>query len=94
MNDRINALTAGEKKINSTRIVVAGDQSHRNTLLLEALSGFDLPRGEGIQTRITLVLQLREAAEGEEDEHGFIRIESSDVDPERIGLDEIGNKVR
>ena len=41
-----------------------------------------------------MVLQLREAAEGEEDEHGFIRIERSDVDPERIGLDEIRDKVR
>ena len=63
-------------------------------MLLEALSGFDLTRGEGIQTCVPLALQLREAAESEEDEHGFIRIESSDVDPERIGLDEIGNKVR
>ena len=41
-----------------------------------------------------MALQLREAAESEEDEHGFIRIESSDADPERIGLDEIGEKVR
>ena len=63
-------------------------------MLLEALSGFDLPRGEGIQTCIPLVLQLREAVEGKEDENRFIRIESSDVDPERIGLDEIGDKVR
>ena len=63
-------------------------------MLIKALSGVNLPRGEGIQTRFPLVLQLCVAVEGEEDEHRFIWIESLDADPERIGLDEISENFR
>jgi hypothetical protein len=63
LNDRINVLTMKETKINATRIVVAGDQSHGKTSLLEALCGINLPRGEGIQTRVPLILQLRRGNE-------------------------------
>uniref|UniRef100_A0A7S4JM12 Dynamin GTPase n=1 Tax=Odontella aurita TaxID=265563 RepID=A0A7S4JM12_9STRA len=94
LNDEINKLTAKENAINSTRIVVAGDQSHGKTSLLEALSGVDLPRGEGIQTRVPLVLKLRDSDGLFKDEYALIKIESSDSDPERIALDEIGDKVQ
>ncbi|EOD23780.1 hypothetical protein EMIHUDRAFT_239093 [Emiliania huxleyi CCMP1516] len=66
LNDRINALTKEEGSINSTRIVVVGDQSHGKSSLLEALSGVDLPRGEDIKTRVPLVMQLRESTDGTE----------------------------
>eukprot|EP00978_Attheya_sp_CCMP212_P004325 scaffold9455_cov54-Attheya_sp.AAC.1 len=92
LNDRINALTSKETTINSTRIVVAGDQSHGKTSLLEALSGVDLPRGEGIQTRVPLVLQLRQAKTSYE--FALIKIESSPQKPERISLEDISKKVR
>jgi interferon-induced GTP-binding protein Mx1 len=94
LNDHINNLTSKENKINSTRIVVAGDQSHGKTSLLEALSGIDLPRGEGIQTRVPLILQLRAAASG--DEYATIRLESSssEDEAERISFCDIGSKVR
>lgn len=39
LNDLINKLTEQEREINSTRIVVDGDQSHGKSSLLEALSG-------------------------------------------------------
>jgi GTPase SAR1 family protein len=109
LNDRINALTAKETKINSTRIVVAGDQSHGKTSLLEALCGVNLPRGEGIQTRVPLILQIRQAAPGEDD-HAIISvvIDGSRSKPpkpffgtppslkreELIALSEIEDKVR
>ena len=59
LNDRVNALTYQETNINATRIVVAGNQSHGKTSLLEELCGVDLPRGEGIQTRVPLVARTR-----------------------------------
>lgn len=107
LNDRMNRLLTRESKINPTSIVVAGDQSHGKTSLLEALSGVDLPRGEGIQTRVPLVLQLRSASFG--DEHAVIRIQpgrdsedaaadaavsSKQDDGERISLEDIADRVR
>ena len=71
LNDRINALTKEERTINSTRIVVVGDQSHGKSSLLEALSGVDLPRGEDIKTRVPLLMQLRNTV-GEE--HALISV--------------------
>jgi len=97
LNDRVNALTYQETHVNATRIVVAGDQSHGKTSLLEALSGVDLPRGEGIQTRVPLVLQLRQA---QDEEYAVIQVMVPNVlgsttkHEERIPLNEIGNKVR
>lgn len=67
LNDQINKLTTHEKEINSTRIVVLGDQSHGKSSLLEALSGVDLPRGEDIKTRVPLVMKLRRCQESEKE---------------------------
>ena len=69
------------------------------TSLLEALCGVDLPRGDGIQTRVPLVLQLRQAQE-DEDEYAVIQVVKENVlggntkHEERIALGQIGNKVR
>ncbi|GMH43911.1 hypothetical protein BSKO_11845 [Bryopsis sp. KO-2023] len=43
-------------------IVVVGDQSSGKSSTLERLSGVNLPRGEGICTRVPLQLQLRKEA--------------------------------
>lgn len=48
-------------------IVVVGDQSHGKFSLLEALSGVKLPKGEGMKTRMPLVMQLRCLPDGEEE---------------------------
>jgi len=91
LNDRINALTKEEGSINSTRIVVVGDQSHGKSSLLEALSGVDLPRGEDIKTRVPLVMQLRESTDGTE--YALISVEGQSEPPERITLDAVASKV-
>jgi GTPase SAR1 family protein len=98
LNDRVNALTFQETQVNATRIVVAGDQSHGKTSLLEALCGVDLPRGEGIVTRVPLILQLRQCQE--EDEYACISVQVPNVlggttlHKENISLDQVGSKVR
>lgn len=61
-----------------------GDQSHGKSSVMEALSGVDLPRGEGIKTRVPLVIMLKQAtADGEyaeiQCETGSKRIELADV---------------
>lgn len=97
LNDRINALTATETRINSTRIVVAGDQSHGKTSLLEALSGVDLPRGEDIATRVPLILQLRGGLdEGKKDLSVMIKVPSEDGGngEVEIGTHQINDKIK
>ena len=83
LNDKINSLTSLEREINSTRIVVVGDQSHGKSSLLEALSGIDLPRGEDIKTCVPLVMQLRNIAHGSP-EHALISAPGNA--PEKIEL--------
>ena len=90
LNDKINSLTSLEREINSTRIVVVGDQSHGKSSLLEALSGIDLPRGEDIKTRVPLVMQLRNIAHGSP-EHALIS--APGIAPEKIELAAIATKV-
>ena len=90
LNDQINKLTSHEREINSTRIVVLGDQSHGKSSVLEALSGVDLPRGEDIKTRVPLIMQLRKCAD-DDDECAYIS--RSGVTPVKIALDAVASKV-
>ena len=90
LNDRINHLTSSEKGVNSTRIVVVGDQSHGKSSLLEALSGIDLPRGEDIKTRVPLIMQLRKCPDGDE-QCAFIS--RAGVSPLKIALDDVAARV-
>ena len=90
LNDLINKLTEQEREINSTRIVVDGDQSHGKSSLLEALSGIDLPRGEDIKTRVPLIMQLRNCRDDEE-ECAFIS--RAGISPVKIALDDVAARV-
>eukprot|EP01135_Chromosphaera_perkinsii_P004520 Nk52_evm14s287 gene=Nk52_evmTU14s287 len=60
LNDRLRSLAANEEDINMSSIIVVGDQSHGKSSVVESLSGIKLPRGEGIVTRLPLVLMLRQ----------------------------------
>lgn len=66
LNDELFRLTQHEESINVTTIVAVGDQSSGKTSVIEALSGINLPRGDGIVTRVPLLLKLRDAKEGAE----------------------------
>ena len=90
INDQINRLTSLEHDINTTKIVVIGDQSHGKSSVLEALSGVDLPRGEGIKTRVPLTMQLRKC-DSSEAEHAMIS--RNGVEPRRIELSAIAASV-
>ena len=90
LNDQVNKLTIQEREINSTRIVVLGDQSHGKSSLLEALSGVDLPRGEDIKTRVPLVMQLRNCPDSEEECAYISRV---GVSPVKISLQDVAARV-
>eukprot|EP00951_Prasinocladus_malaysianus_P043561 scaffold545813_cov48-Prasinocladus_malaysianus.AAC.1 len=57
--------------------LVVGDQSHGKSSLLEALSGVKLPRGEGMKTRVPLVMKLRRLNEDQK-EYAQISAEGDD----------------
>ena len=59
LNDELRELASLESDINVTSIVCVGDQSHGKTSVIEALSGIELPRGKGIQTRAPLLICLK-----------------------------------
>lgn len=67
LNDKLRKLVVLEKDINVPIIVAVGDQSHGKSSVIEALSGVLLPRGEGMKTRLPLLLHLRALPDGEEE---------------------------
>lgn len=57
--DKIRTLGVTEENIQLPTIVVVGDQSSGKSSVLESLAGITLPRGQGIATRVPLVLRLQ-----------------------------------
>ena len=51
--------------------------------MLEALGGIDLPRGEGIQTRVPLILQLRDLSGEEDSENINVNAQYEDVNNQK-----------
>ncbi|KAA8538983.1 hypothetical protein F0562_025675 [Nyssa sinensis] len=68
-NDRIRPLLAAVDKLRYLKvmqegiqlptIVVVGDQSSGKSSVLESLAGINLPRGQGICTRVRLIMRLQ-----------------------------------
>jgi GTP-binding protein EngB required for normal cell division len=57
--DKIRAQGVTEENIQLPTIVVVGDQSSGKSSVLESLAGITLPRGQGIATRVPLILRLQ-----------------------------------
>ncbi|VVA94053.1 unnamed protein product [Arabis nemorensis] len=57
--DRLRNLNVMKEGIQLPTIVVVGDQSSGKSSVLESLAGISLPRGQGICTRVTLVMRLQ-----------------------------------
>ncbi|KMZ68403.1 Dynamin-related protein 4C [Zostera marina] len=57
--DRLRHLNVMQEGINLPTIVVVGDQSSGKSSVLESLAGISLPRGQGICTRVPLVMRLQ-----------------------------------
>ncbi|KAI3702965.1 hypothetical protein L6452_28719 [Arctium lappa] len=57
--DNLRRLKVTEEGIPLPTIVVVGDQSSGKSSVLESLAGISLPRGQGICTRVPLVMRLQ-----------------------------------
>ncbi|KAL6596560.1 hypothetical protein ACP70R_047203 [Stipagrostis hirtigluma subsp. patula] len=61
--DRLRQLNVSQEGIQLPTIVVVGDQSSGKSSVLESLAGISLPRGQGICTRVPLVMRLQDGDE-------------------------------
>ncbi|KAF2306803.1 hypothetical protein GH714_021534 [Hevea brasiliensis] len=57
--DKLRHLRVIDEGIQLPTIVVVGDQSSGKSSVLESLAGINLPRGQGICTRVPLVMRLQ-----------------------------------
>ncbi|XP_015072243.1 dynamin-related protein 4C-like [Solanum pennellii] len=57
--DKLRHLNIMQEGIQLPTIVVVGDQSSGKSSVLESLAGISLPRGQGICTRVPLVMRLQ-----------------------------------
>ncbi|KAL8150545.1 hypothetical protein V2J09_020353 [Rumex salicifolius] len=57
--DRLRSLKVTKEGIQLPTIVVVGDQSSGKSSVLESLAAISLPRGQGICTRVPLILSLQ-----------------------------------
>ncbi|XP_030477419.2 dynamin-related protein 4C-like [Syzygium oleosum] len=58
--NRLRNLMVMKEGIQLPTIVVVGDQSSGKSSVLESLAGINLPRGQGICTRVPLIIQLQD----------------------------------
>ncbi|XP_018438947.1 LOW QUALITY PROTEIN: dynamin-related protein 4C [Raphanus sativus] len=82
--DRLRNLNVMKEGIQLPTIVVVGDQSSGKSSVLESLAGISLPRGQGICTRVPLVMRLQKSPSPEPEiwlEFGDKRV---DTDEEHI----------
>ncbi|KAG2302569.1 hypothetical protein Bca4012_060899 [Brassica carinata] len=63
--DRLRNLNVMREGIQLPTIVVVGDQSSGKSSVLESLAGISLPRGQGICTRVPLVMRLQKSSSPE-----------------------------
>ncbi|KAK3441344.1 hypothetical protein EUGRSUZ_B01391 [Eucalyptus grandis] len=59
--DRLRNLKVTKEGIQLPTIVVVGDQSSGKSSVLESLAGINLPRGQGICTRVPLIMRLQDS---------------------------------
>ncbi|EFH64394.1 hypothetical protein ARALYDRAFT_338323 [Arabidopsis lyrata subsp. lyrata] len=60
--DKLRNLNVMSEGIQLPTIVVVGDQSYGKSSVLESLARISLPRGEGICTRVPLVMRLQQSS--------------------------------
>lgn len=62
LNDTLKERYNDDTSMKFPSIVIAGEQSHGKTSLIENITNLNLPRGTGVQTRVPTEIQLRPSA--------------------------------
>lgn len=89
--DKLRNMDIKKEGIQVPTIVVVGDQSSGKSSVLESLAGVKLPRGQGICTRVPLVMRLKSCKDGSQ---ASISINYPGKELERIEEDEITEKIK
>lgn len=88
--DRLRNMDIQKEGIELPTIVVVGAQSSGKSSVLESLAGVKLPRGDGICTRVPLIMRLKSCKDGSQ---ASISIKY-DGKEERIEEEEITEKIK
>ena len=88
--DKLRNMDITKEGIPLPTIVVVGDQSSGKSSVLESLAGVKLPRGDGICTRVPLIMRLKSCKDGSQ---ASISIKYSDKE-EQIKEYQITNKIK
>ncbi|XP_043705666.1 dynamin-related protein 4C-like, partial [Telopea speciosissima] len=67
--DKLRQLKVMKEGIELPTIVVVGDQSSGKSSVLESLAGISLPRGQGICTRVPLIMRLQQHSSPDSEFH-------------------------
>lgn len=66
LNDKLREDLRDFRGLQISQVVVVGDQSHGKTSLIERLTQFDLPKGQGIQTRAPIEIRVKKIPKTQE----------------------------
>jgi len=86
----VDDLRRVDRNLELPQIVVCGNQSCGKSSVLEAISGLDFPRGDGIVTTFATQLALRRG----EQRCGSVRVDEIRFEANLDSLSELGNSIR
>ncbi|VFQ77325.1 unnamed protein product [Cuscuta campestris] len=86
--DKLRALNVMQEGIQLPTIVVVGDQSSGKSSVLESLAGISLPRGQGMSTRVPLVMRLKNQPDPETPPEIYLEFNGKIVPTDEAGIED------
>ncbi|PHT36888.1 Dynamin-related protein 4C [Capsicum baccatum] len=86
--DRLRHLNIMQEGIQLPTIVVVGDQSSGKSSVLEPLAGISLPKGQGICTRVSLIMRLQNDPQFSTAPHLCLEYNGKSVDVDEVSVAE------
>ncbi|PHU05674.1 Dynamin-related protein 4C [Capsicum chinense] len=84
--DGLRHLNIMQEGIQQPTIVVVGDQSSGKSSVLESLAGISLPKGQGICTRVPLIMRLQNDPQFSTAPHLFLEYNGKSVDVDEVSV--------
>ncbi|RAL39963.1 hypothetical protein DM860_008103 [Cuscuta australis] len=86
--DKLRALNVMQEGIQLPTIVVVGDQSSGKSSVLESLAGISLPRGQGMSTRVPLIMRLKNQPDPESPPEIHLEFNGKIVPTDEAGIED------